>query len=160
MAYWSRKMIWKMPSLVRRAVISLWKWTSCLKGRKNKKDGRLWNFHASFSHGRYCMHVLFAKRVTLYMCLKTSSDFTVYFNGVLRPGRERDLVDLKKRLIHLESLLSTFSCFNISVEVFNKKKIREPHVFCFTLTIGNYHIWPFGRCYKCSLVLVSYLAIK
>ena len=29
-----------------------------LEREKNKKDGRLWNFHVHFSHSRYCTHVL------------------------------------------------------------------------------------------------------
>ena len=51
---------------------------------------------------------LFVKRVTLYVCLKTSSGFYLLLQWeFLRPGRERDLLTFKKRLIHLESLLST-----------------------------------------------------
>lgn len=72
----------------------------------------------------------------------------------LRHGRERDLVTFKAANPFVVSTVD-FAVASVFQWRFLIERRFRSHTFDFDLTTGNYHIWPFGRYYKCSLVSLT-----
>lgn len=130
MASWSRKNDFENAISCKKSCNFTVEVNFLLEREKNKKDGRLWTFHVSFSRSRYCTHVLSLQSEWPFTCVsKHLVDFTVYFNGSFWDMEEKETYwPLKSDWSICSLYCRRCSCFDISVEVFNKKKIWEPRV--------------------------------
>ena len=94
----------------------------------DKENGQLWNFHGRFPCAR-CMGLssIFKAKWTFECVSKHPLDFTVFLSGSFWDVGEKETYWPLKSSWSIYKVYCRL-CFNISVEVFNRKEVQEPHI--------------------------------